>query len=97
MKDEPFFFFLSFFFHVVWNEHAFFIKKRKDIPFLVFFRFFSSFFFPRLDGPLSGSSFAVPSFSEINDRSYSQLLDVPLVVYSRRWAATCGRPCYTRF
>ena len=35
--------------------------------------------------------------AEINDRSYSQLLAVPLVVYSGRWAVTCSRPRCTRF
>ena len=37
------------------------------------------------------------SFSEPNDRSYLELLDDPLVVYSGCWAVTCNRPCYTRF
>ena len=35
--------------------------------------------------------------SETDDRSYSLLLDVPLVVYSGRWAVNCSRACYTGF
>ena len=33
--------------------------------------------------------------SEANERSYLLLLDVPLVVYSGRWAVKCSRACYT--
>ena len=41
--------------------------------------------------------FLLRNFSETNDRSYSLLLNVPLVVYSGRWAVKCSRACYTGF
>ena len=35
--------------------------------------------------------------SETNDRNYSQLLDVPLEVYSGCWAASCSLPVVLDF